>query len=78
MYQRLLVVEALQVDAVAPGVIKTPMHAPENHEFLAGLHPIHRLGEVQEVVDAILYLEKAEFVTGQILHVDGGASAGKW
>jgi len=70
--------KGIRVNAVAPGVIKTPMHAPETHEFLAGLHPIHRLGEVQEVIDAILYLEKAEFVTGQILHVDGGASAGKW
>jgi NAD(P)-dependent dehydrogenase (short-subunit alcohol dehydrogenase family) len=68
----------VRVNAVAPGVIKTPMHAPETHEFLAGMHPIHRLGEPQEVIDAVLYLESAPFVTGEILHVDGGAHAGRW
>jgi NAD(P)-dependent dehydrogenase (short-subunit alcohol dehydrogenase family) len=68
----------VRVNAVAPGVIKTPMHAPETHEFLAGMHPIHRLGEPQEIIDAVLYLESAPFVTGEILHVDGGAHAGRW
>src|SRR5580698_4009775 len=66
----------VRVNAVAPGLIKTPMHAPATHEFLAGLMPVGRLGEVQEVVDAVLYLESASFVTGEIVHVDGGASAG--
>jgi len=66
----------VRVNAVSPGVIKTPMHAPETHEFLAGLHPVKRLGEIRDVVDAILYLESAAFVTGEILHVDGGQSAG--
>ncbi|HEV3344266.1 MAG TPA: SDR family oxidoreductase [Pirellulales bacterium] len=68
----------VRVNAVAPGVIKTPMHAPETHAFLAGLHPMNRMGEVREVVDAVLYLETASFVTGEILHVDGGAHAGRW
>ncbi len=68
----------VRVNAVAPGVIKTPMHAEETHEFLAGMHPLGRLGEVQEVVDAVLYLEAAAFVTGEVLHVDGGAHAGRW
>jgi NAD(P)-dependent dehydrogenase (short-subunit alcohol dehydrogenase family) len=68
----------VRVNAVAPGVIKTPMHAVETHEFLAGLHPMGRMGEIQEVVDAVLYLEAAAFVTGEILHVDGGAHAGCW
>jgi NAD(P)-dependent dehydrogenase (short-subunit alcohol dehydrogenase family) len=68
----------IRVNAVAPGIIKTPMHAPETHDFLAGLHPLNRMGEVQEIVDAVLYLETAAFVTGQILHVDGGAHAGQW
>jgi NAD(P)-dependent dehydrogenase (short-subunit alcohol dehydrogenase family) len=68
----------VRVNAVAPGVIKTPMHAVETHEFLAGLHPMGRMGEIQEVVDAVLYLESAAFVTGEILHVDGGAHAGRW
>jgi NAD(P)-dependent dehydrogenase (short-subunit alcohol dehydrogenase family) len=66
----------IRVNAVAPGVIKTPMHAPETHEFLANLHPVGRMGEVRDIVDAVLYLEGAAFVTGEILHVDGGQSAG--
>jgi len=70
--------KGIRVNAIAPGVIKTPMHAPETHEFLAGLHPLKRMGEIQEIVDAVLYLESAGFVTGEVLHVDGGAHAGKW
>ncbi|EJL33680.1 dehydrogenase of unknown specificity, short-chain alcohol dehydrogenase [Caulobacter sp. AP07] len=66
----------VRVNAVSPGVIKTPMHAPETHAFLAGLHPVKRLGETRDVVEAVLYLETAGFVTGEILHVDGGQSAG--
>jgi NAD(P)-dependent dehydrogenase (short-subunit alcohol dehydrogenase family) len=68
----------IRVNAVAPGVIKTPMHAPETHGALAGLHPIGRMGEIREIVDAVLFLEEAAFVTGEILHVDGGQSAGHW
>src|ERR1700744_1200669 len=66
----------IRVNAVAPGVIKTPMHAPETHGALAGLHPVGRMGEISDVVEAIVYLESAGFVTGEILHVDGGQSAG--
>jgi NAD(P)-dependent dehydrogenase (short-subunit alcohol dehydrogenase family) len=68
----------IRVNAVAPGIIKTPMHAPETHAALARLHPLGRMGEVQEIVDAVLYLESATFVTGETLHVDGGAHAGHW
>ena len=68
----------IRVNAVAPGVIKTPMHGPELHEFLDGLHPIGRMGEISEVVDAVLYLERAGFVTGETLNVDGGQHAGRW
>ena len=68
--------KGIRVNAVAPGVMKTPMHAPETHEFLAKLHPVGRMGEIRDIVDAILYLESAAFVTGEILHVDGGQSAG--
>ena len=68
--------KGIRVNAVAPGVIQTPMHAPETHEFLAKLHPVGRMGEIQDIVDAILFLENASFVTGEILHVDGGQSAG--
>jgi NAD(P)-dependent dehydrogenase (short-subunit alcohol dehydrogenase family) len=68
----------IRVNAVAPGIIKTPMHKPETHAFLAGLHPLRRMGEVREIVDAVLYLESAEFISGETLHVDGGAHAGHW
>jgi NAD(P)-dependent dehydrogenase (short-subunit alcohol dehydrogenase family) len=68
--------KGIRVNAVAPGIIKTPMHAPETHEFLAKLHPVGRMGEAQDIVDAVLFLEGAAFVTGEILHVDGGQSAG--
>ncbi len=67
----------IRVNAVSPGAISTPMHSPEAHGFLAGLQPIGRMGTTQEVVDAVMYLEKAAFVTGEILHVDGGWSAGR-
>jgi NAD(P)-dependent dehydrogenase (short-subunit alcohol dehydrogenase family) len=68
--------KGIRVNAVAPGVIQTPMHAPETHEFLAKLHPVGRMGETRDIVNAILFLESAAFVTGEILHVDGGQSAG--
>ncbi|SHN29638.1 SDR family NAD(P)-dependent oxidoreductase [Rhizobacter sp. OV335] len=68
----------IRVNAVSPGIIKTPMHPPENHAALAGLHPVGRMGEMSDIVDAVLFLEKAAFVTGEILHVDGGQSAGHW
>ncbi|MDE1916772.1 MAG: SDR family oxidoreductase [Sphingomonadales bacterium] len=66
----------IRVNAVSPGVIRTPMHAPETHGFLAALHPVQRMGEAEDIVNAVLYLEDAGFVTGEILHVDGGQSAG--
>jgi NAD(P)-dependent dehydrogenase (short-subunit alcohol dehydrogenase family) len=68
--------KGIRVNAVAPGVIKTPMHMPETHDFLANLHPVRRMGETKDIVDAVLFLESAPFVTGEILHVDGGQSAG--
>jgi NAD(P)-dependent dehydrogenase (short-subunit alcohol dehydrogenase family) len=66
----------IRANTVALGVIRTPMHAPETHDFLAALHPLGRMGEIDDVVDAVLYLETAGFVTGESLHVDGGQSAG--
>jgi NAD(P)-dependent dehydrogenase (short-subunit alcohol dehydrogenase family) len=66
----------IRVNAVALGIIKTPMHPVETHAQLAALHPLGRMGEISDVVDAILYLESASFVTGEIVHVDGGQSAG--
>ncbi len=66
----------IRVNAVALGIIRTPMHPAETHETLAGMHPLGRMGEIDDVVEAIVYLEQARFVTGEILHVDGGQSAG--
>ncbi len=66
----------IRVNAIAPGVINTPMHAREALPALARLHPLGRVGEISDVVDAIMYLESASFVTGEVVHVDGGQSAG--
>jgi NAD(P)-dependent dehydrogenase (short-subunit alcohol dehydrogenase family) len=66
----------IRVNAVSPGIIKTPMHPPEAHQALAALHPMGRMGEVSDIVDAVLYLDGAGFVTGEVLHVDGGQAAG--
>jgi len=67
----------IRVNAISPGIIKTPMHPEEYHETLGGLLPVGRMGELSDIVDAAIYLEKAPFVTGEILHVDGGQSAGR-
>jgi NAD(P)-dependent dehydrogenase (short-subunit alcohol dehydrogenase family) len=66
----------IRCNAVALGDIRTPMHDPATYETLARMHPLGRVGDIDDVVEAVLYLEKAEFVTGEILHVDGGQSAG--
>jgi NAD(P)-dependent dehydrogenase (short-subunit alcohol dehydrogenase family) len=70
--------QGIRFNAVAAGIIDTPMHKPESHGFLQQLHPIARLGTTAEIVDAVMYLECAPFVSGEVLHVDGGAHAGKW
>jgi len=70
--------KGIRVNAVSPGPVRTPMHRPEAYDFLATLSPMGRLGTVEEVVDAVLYLETASYVTGEILHLDGGAHAGHW
>jgi NAD(P)-dependent dehydrogenase (short-subunit alcohol dehydrogenase family) len=66
----------IRVNAVSPGIIKTPMHPADTHAALAALHPVNHMGEIDDIVQAVLYLEDAGFVTGEILHVDGGQSAG--
>ncbi len=68
--------QGIRVNAVSLGVIKTPVHDPASYEGMAGLQPIGRLGEISDVVDGILYLDQATFVTGEILHIDGGQAAG--
>jgi NAD(P)-dependent dehydrogenase (short-subunit alcohol dehydrogenase family) len=66
----------IRCNAVALGDIRTPMHDAATYEALAKMHPLGRIGDIDDVVDAVLYLENAHFVTGEILHVDGGQSAG--
>jgi NAD(P)-dependent dehydrogenase (short-subunit alcohol dehydrogenase family) len=68
--------QGIRVNAVALGVIRTPMHEPSSYEALSKLNPAGRMGEIDDAVDAVVYLENAPFVTGAILHVDGGQSAG--
>ena len=67
----------IRSNAVALGIVKTPMHPESYHEVLAAMHPLGRMGEVDDVAEAVVYLEGASFVTGEILHVDGGQSAGR-
>lgn len=67
----------VRVNAVAPGIINTPMHPPAMRDSLDRMHPLGRMGEVKDIVDAVLYLESAPFVTGEVLHVEGGAAAGQ-
>ncbi len=66
----------VRVNAVAPGIVKTSMHPPATDGARAGMHPVVRMAEVADIVEGVLYLESADFVTGEILHVDGGQSAG--
>ncbi|WP_158903657.1 SDR family NAD(P)-dependent oxidoreductase [Burkholderia sp. L27(2015)] len=66
----------IRANAVSPGIMKSPMHAPETHAALGALHPMGHMGEMSDIVQAVLYLDSAPFVTGEILHVDGGQSAG--
>lgn len=69
--------EGIRVNAVAPGNIDTPLHKNDDHRFLSNMHPIARMGRASEIADAIVYLDAAPFVTGEIIHVDGGAHAGR-
>jgi NAD(P)-dependent dehydrogenase (short-subunit alcohol dehydrogenase family) len=66
----------VRVNVVSPGIIKTPMHPVEAYQALAKLHPMGRMGETADIVDGVMYLESAPFVTGEVLHVDGGQAAG--
>lgn len=70
--------QGIRVNAVAPGIVDTPMHTNDPKDFLRTLQPMGRISAVQDIVDAIMYLTEAEQVTGEVLHVDGGAHVGKW
>ncbi|HEY3766547.1 MAG TPA: SDR family oxidoreductase [Gaiellales bacterium] len=66
----------VRANAVSLGVIRTPEHALASYAGMAELHPLGRLGEIGDVADGVLYLERATFVTGEVLHIDGGQAAG--
>jgi NAD(P)-dependent dehydrogenase (short-subunit alcohol dehydrogenase family) len=68
----------VKVNAVAPGIIETPLHAPGSHDFLKAQQPAGRIGQVDDIVGAVQYLTDSSFTTGAILPVDGGASSGRW
>ena len=67
----------VRVNAVSLGVIRTPAHDPSSYAGLGGLHPLGRVGEVADVVEGVLYLDRAPFVTGETLHIDGGQAVGR-
>ena len=72
-----LAANRIRVNAVSPGVIDTPLHGGiDVHAAYASMHPLRRVGAVSDIARGILYLERAEFVTGEVLHIDGGQSAG--
>jgi|SRR6516162_3318020 len=68
----------IRFNAVAPGVVGTPPHQNDPKDVLKTLQPMGRIGQVKDIVDAVLYLAQAGEVTGEVLHVDGGAHAGRW
>ena len=70
--------DGIRVNAVAPGMVDTPMQQNSPTDFLKGLSPMGVISSVQEIVDAVIYLTEAPHVTGEVLHVDGGAHVGKW
>jgi NAD(P)-dependent dehydrogenase (short-subunit alcohol dehydrogenase family) len=70
--------ENIRFNAVAPGIVDTPMHAGDPKEFLKSLSPMGAISDVADIVDAIIYLTEARHVTGEVLHVDAGAHNGKW
>jgi NAD(P)-dependent dehydrogenase (short-subunit alcohol dehydrogenase family) len=73
------VADGIRVNAISPGTVDTPMHANDDHEALKKLHPIARLVQISEIVDALFYLQSAPMVNGENIRVDGGAHAGaKW
>lgn len=70
--------DGIRVNTVAPGVVDTPLHKNDPQDFLKTLSPMHSISSVQEIVDAVVFLTEAPRITGEVLHVDGGAHLGKW
>lgn len=70
--------DGIRVNAVAPGVVDTPLVKDRPKDFLKTLSPTGSVSTVQEIVDAVIYLSEAPHVAGEVLHVDGGSHIGKW
>jgi NAD(P)-dependent dehydrogenase (short-subunit alcohol dehydrogenase family) len=70
--------EGIRFNAVAPGIVDTPMHESDPKESLRTLQPMGQIARVNDISDAVLYLARADQVTGEVLHVDGGSHAGRW
>ena len=70
--------DKIRVNTVAPGVVDTPLHKDNPKEFLNTLSPMHGISSVEDIVDAVLFLTEAPRITGEVLHVDGGAHLGRW
>ena len=68
----------IRFNAVAPGVVDTPLHKNTPNDFMTTLSPMGTISEAKEIADAVVYLTEAHTVTGEVLHVDGGAHVGKW
>jgi NAD(P)-dependent dehydrogenase (short-subunit alcohol dehydrogenase family) len=70
--------DGIRVNTVAPGVVDTPLHKDNPKDFLKTLSPMNSISSAQEIVDAVVFLTEAPHITGEVLHVDGGAHLGKW
>jgi NAD(P)-dependent dehydrogenase (short-subunit alcohol dehydrogenase family) len=70
--------EHIRFNAVAPGIVDTPLHKDNPKEFLKTLSPMGMISSAEDIADAVVYLTEARHVTGEVLHVDGGAHSGKW
>jgi len=70
--------EGIRFNAVAPGVVETPLHEDGDKDVLRSLQPMGKIAQIKDIVDAVLYLVQADQVTGEIIHVDGGSHAGRW
>jgi NAD(P)-dependent dehydrogenase (short-subunit alcohol dehydrogenase family) len=70
--------DGIRFNAIAPGEVNTPMHAKDSRDYLRSLSPMGAIAEISDIVEAILYLTEARYVTGEVLHVDAGAHNGKW
>ena len=68
----------IRFNSVAPGVVDTPLHSKDPKDYMKTLNPMGVVAEAKDIADAVVYLTEARYVTGEILHVDGGAHAGRW